>query len=634
MPLRGNAVAINSRYSMEDDKRMHGIEQQENAESVIPERESKTREADDELLSAIRAEELKRLHMEASLPSGFKFDADGWLVFQKELEGETPASTIRICSRLEVIARTRDQAGENHGRLLRFFDPDGLEHRWAMPMEKLARDGAEYRQELLSKGLLIDAGKSARQLLTIYIQTSRPETTVRCVENTGWNKDRTAFVFQNQTVGHCGKEPLILQTSSSLTSTQCISGNLNDWKKYVAALCVGNSRLIFAVSAAFAPPLLLPLGIENGGIHFRGGSSSGKTTCLRASASVWGGTDYVQQWRATANGLEGTAAAHNDCLLCVDEMGQMDPSEIGKIAYMLANGTGKTRADKLGDSRKRKQWRLLFLSSGEISLSDHMQEVKQRVRAGQEIRVLDIPADGQKYGCFQYLHNTESGKVFAERINEVCQSYYGTAGLEFVSCLLPVQEKVIRESRLLMAELSRKYVPVTASGQVQRAFNRFALVAIAGELATNFGITGWPEGASIEAAMQCFNDWLRARGDMGPQEERAIISQVRHFFEQHGESRLSPWQEHDQEKHGKTLMRVGFRKLCEEGEEFFIFPESFKREICSGFDSELVAQVCLKHKFLMADPKGGATRSERLPGVGKSKRVYRFTSKVLSGDEQ
>ncbi len=587
---------------------------------------------DNESLSVARAEDLDRLYGDTNLPDGFIFDKEGWLTYLKDTDSENSPTVIRICSKLEVVARTRDQVGENHGRLLRFFDLDNLEHSWAMPMQLLATDGAVYRQELLSKGLLIDPGKSARQLLTIYIQTSRPNKTVRCVDQTGWNKELKAFVFQNETIGNCGDEPLILQTATGLVPTQSVSGSILAWKQ-IPAQCVGNSRLIFALSAAFAPPLLLPLGLENGGVHFRGGSSSGKTTCLRAAASVWGGSDYLQQWRATANGLEGTAAAHNDSLLVLDEMGQMDGCEIGKVAYMLANGTGKTRSDKLGDSRKRKNWRLLFLSSGEISLSDHMLEAKQKVRAGQEVRVLDIPADGQEYGCFQNLHGAENGQNFAEQIGYLCQSFYGSAGIEFIRCLLEDQKKIISFSNNLMAELSKKFVPASASGQVYRAFNRFSLIAIAGELATNFGITGWNEGVAIEAAMHCFNDWLRARGDIGSQEEREIISHAHHFFEQHGESRFTPWVVDDQEKYSKTFMRVGFRRSCEEGEEFYVFPESFKREICKGFDPELFARVCLKNKLLMADSKGGATRSERLPGAKKSTRVYRFTSKVLTDEK-
>lgn len=591
---------------------------------------------DEEALSAARANELNKLFTENSLPRGFYFNDDDWLVFEKETNDETPSIPVKICSRLEVVARTRDQLGENHGRLLQFFDPDGIQHQWLMPMALLAGDGTSYREELLSKGLRIDSAKSARQMLTTYIQTSSPKTTVRCVEHTGWNKDCTAFVLQGETLGNAGNEPLILQTTASLSTTLAVAGSLEEWQQ-LSALCVGNSRLLFAVSAAFAPPLLFLLGEENGGVHFRGGSTSGKTTCLRAAASVWGGRDYVQQWRATANGLEGTAAAHNDCLLCLDEMGQIDSSEVGKVAYMLANGVGKTRANKLGDSRKQKQWRLLFLSSGEIALADHMAEAKQRTRAGQEVRVLDIPADNQTYGCFQYLHGYEQGNIFAEHIGNLCKSYHGTAGIAFVNCLLSVRERIIKDSRILMAELSKKYVPITASGQVNRAFNRFALIAVAGELATSFGITGWPEGAAVEAVICCFNDWLRVRGDMGPQEEQAILSQVRYFFEQHGESRFTPWDRDDNETCGKTQMRVGFRKpLKDGGEEFFVFKESFKREISSGFDPELVVQVCLKYGLLAPDTKGGATRPERLPGpeFEKSTRVYRFTSKVLLGREE
>ena len=260
---------------------------------------------------------------------------------------------------------------------------------------------------------------------------------------------------------------------------------------------------------------------------------------------------------------------------------------------MLANGVGKGRADKMGDPRKRKHWRLLFLSSGEISLADYMAEAKQRARAGQEVRVLDIPADGQTYGCFQNLHGFEKAKVFAEHIGELCKSYHGTAGAAFVKCLLPAREKVTKESRLVMGELSKKYVPATASGQVYRVFNRFALIAVAGELAITFGITHWPKGAAIEASMCCFNEWLRARGNTGPLEEKVILAQVRHFFEQHGDSRFTPWYDEDHERHGKTQMRAGFRKPCEDGEEFFVFRESFKRDIASGFDPDFVAQVCV-----------------------------------------
>ena len=45
----------------------------------------------------------------------------------------------------------------------------------------------------------------------------------------------------------------------------------------------------------------------------------------------------MQTWRATANGLEAAAELHNHGLLCLDELGQVDPKEAGETAYLLAD---------------------------------------------------------------------------------------------------------------------------------------------------------------------------------------------------------------------------------------------------------------------------------------------------------
>jgi putative DNA primase/helicase len=114
---------------------------------------------------------------------------------------------------------------------------------------------------------------------------------------------------------------------------------------------------------------------------------------LKLAASVYGGTSYLQRWRSTDNALEATAAQHSDCLLILDELAQIDPKTAGECAYMLANEQGKARATRTGTPRARQAWRLLFLSAGELGLSDHMAEGMKRTRTGQEVRMADIPAD-------------------------------------------------------------------------------------------------------------------------------------------------------------------------------------------------------------------------------------------------
>ncbi|MDN3508646.1 MAG: hypothetical protein P0S93_01225 [Candidatus Neptunochlamydia sp.] len=65
---------------------------------------------------------------------------------------------------------------------------------------------------------------------------------------------------------------------------------------------------------------------------------------------------------------------------------------------------------------KNTTWHLLFLSSGEISLADHMKEEEKKVRTGQEVRIIDIPSDTNEHGAFEYLHGIESRATFSRYI--------------------------------------------------------------------------------------------------------------------------------------------------------------------------------------------------------------------------
>src|SRR6267142_4755852 len=202
--------------------------------------------------------------------------------------------------------------------------------------------------------------------------------------------------------------------------------------------CASHSRLVLALSSAFAAALIEPCNAESGGIHLRGPSSTGKSTALIVAGSVWGGGepgDYVRSWRATSNGLEGVALAHCDALLCLDELSQVPARDAGEVAYMLGNGSGKSRSSREGLARPAAQWRLLFLSSGEVSLADKIAEEgrSRRATAGQAVRLIDLPADaGAGLGLFEHLNGSESAERFARQIKQASTAHYGTAARAFI----------------------------------------------------------------------------------------------------------------------------------------------------------------------------------------------------------
>jgi len=529
-----------------------------------------------------------------------------------------------ICSNLFIPAYTRDERGENWGRLLEFRDRDGAEHRWAMPMLLLKGSGEELRGELLRLGVEISTNQKARRLLGDYLQQWKPEHRARCVSRTGWFDD--VFVLPESTIGE-KDEKIIFQTEYLHGFTYRKRGELVDWRENVSRYCIGNTRLVFAVSAAFASMLIEPAGDESGGFHFRGGSSSGKTTALRVAASIYGAPDYMQRWRATDNGLEALAEQHNDTLLILDELAQIDARVAGETAYMLANGTGKARAGRSGNSREVKQWRLLFLSAGEIGLAEHMSQIGKKAKAGQEIRMADIPADaGDGLGVFEEIHGFENGAVFSRKLIEASSKCYGVASIEFIEQAikkkhdLPVTIRKVRDS-FIKDVLNDK----SASGQAERVAARFGLVAVAGELATAWGITGWKAGEAEKAARTCFDAWVVGRGGTGKTEATSLLEQVRHFFELNGEARFTSYKRAEDDHAPRTSNRAGFVKQDNGRFIYMVLPEVFKREICSGFDFKEAESVLFTNGWIRKGNCGrGHQRKEMLPGSNSRRRCYVF----------
>ncbi|POA49375.1 DNA/RNA helicase, superfamily II protein [Pseudomonas sp. MPR-ANC1] len=565
------------------------------------------------------------------MPGGFRLTSEG--VFYAGDDGEARP----VCSPLEILARTRDDKGQNWGLLVEFDDPDGAKKRWNIPARTMTGDfGKDVLGPLVDMGLRLAgsrSGRNARNDLQSYLGGFDSAQRARLVTRLGWHD--SAFLLPEQQVGAHSEHLHFYEAGSQLPPIS-EAGTLEQWQEQIGALCVGNHRLAFVVGVAFAGPLLHMLGHESGGFHLYGDSSGGKTTHLQVAASIYGGPRLVRSWRSTDNALESIAAAHSDGLLVLDEIGMCDPRIIGETVYMLGNGTGKARANDRGQAgRQVQEWRLLFLSTGEKTLAQHMAEANKELKAGMEVRMLAVPADASKgLGMFDVLNGFEDAAALSDALKARVAKYYGTPLTAFLTALCEPGKRhgwavILRRT---LEGFIAKSLPASASGQAHRAAARFGLAAAAGELATAMGITGWPDGTATTAARVCLNAWMNERGGAGNFEGDAILARLRQVIERFGESRFTRWESAAAkiDEHGpRTIDRLGFRKTLEHGmgdslhttNTYYVLPELWRSEIFRGMNINAVNKELLQRGVLEPGKDGKASSLIRLPGLG-TQRCY------------
>lgn len=543
-----------------------------------------------------------------------------WHFGVKPSKGEgAPSLTQKwVCSPLHIDALTTDKAVGNFGRLLRFKTTLGTWKVWAMPMASLRGDCTDLRGELLAMGVEIDVFN--RNLLGAYLQEQAPKRRVQCALQTGWaSADYKAFVLPDGTIGPQANN-VIYQAESRAAEEYTTGGTLAGWQAGIGAMAVGNPLLVLALAAAFAGPVLARCGAESGGIHLIGDSSTGKTTAIEAACSVWGGPGFKRSWRTTSNGLEGAATLFNDSLLALDEISECDPKAVGETVYMIGNGRGKQRAGRTGAARAVASWRSSVLSTGERSITTTMAEGGHRIKAGQTVRLLDVPA-ARTFGAWDNLHQFVTGTAFSDALKREAATHYGHAGRAFL-------EKLTRdhETSFSAALDAIKAMPgLQGEGsQAARAAARFAVLALAGELATTYGVTGWPAGAAIDAAIVGFAAWQSLRGpDKGNSERSQVAERINSFLERHGDSRFTDADSLDEARALLVRDRAGWWRDSS-SVRVYLFTADGLREALKGFDFTRALDT-MQEVGLIGAPGADGKRAKFHRIHGRGMKLYVIT---------
>ena len=626
-----------------------------------------------------------------NLPKDFRFDDRRnvlFMVMEKNKEtGEMEEKWKFLCSYLVVTHFMRDGKSDEWARILKILDQDGVQKEFRMPMSLLAGDGNALKEKLLSLGVLLNF--AATNTLKNYIAQSKPKERARAFDKTGW--DGNCYILSEHKIyspddkNSQKKERLILNIEG-YTPTFEQKGTLEEWQQTIGKYAIGNSRLQFSIIAALAAPLLKFFDEDNFGIHYFGSSSIGKSITLQVANSIWG--KKVHTWRTTDNAAESLARSSNDGLLILDELSQVGADAADALAYMLGNGSGKARANKKGEARPISEFRLIFLSSGEIGLESKISESKgkKQIKAGQTVRFIEIPADaGKGMGVFENIHGFDNPGKFADSLKEYSLKYRGNLIDAWLDFITDNQETAVSQIKELRKRWIQNHPLEKKEGQVERVRLKIALLAAVGEYAVTNRFLPWEEGDASRVCGQILEAWLGQRGGLDSHEVLEVESRLLRFMEAHGSSRFEHveskiekefWQEVSSRKNDNTYAsqdrvptlknmtthnRVGFRmwesiSLSKQERDIFVkeevesnselslsrgvvwqhyfLPEALEKEILQGGDKKLLLSSLAEKGLLVTflekttDGKDKVRYSQniRVPGYGQ-KRLYQINNK-------
>lgn len=552
-----------------------------------------------------------------------------------------------LCAPIEVMGLARDGAGESWGLWLRWIDADQRVHTWAMPNKLIMARFGDLETEMVDQGLRVDPNGQQRAYLRHALGGVQSGARVTLAHAPGWTSfgdgTRAYTLINGESFGSAAEQVVLRSPPEGAATKMTQAGTLDGWKTQVAGLADGNPVAMFCTCAAFTGPLLKPMGESSGGFHIHGKSKNGKTLAQRLGVSALGvphAGGLLRSWRTTANALESAAEESNDGLLTLDEIHQANANEVVGVVYQLANEAGKSRLNQNASAKRRRTWRTVVVSSGELDVATMAAKAGQTLPAGADIRLPSIPVDGP--AMWPNLHGYESATELMAALQKALLTQYGTAFRPFLAKLTDLL-KTDRSSLELWLQESQSRIsatlPAGADDQVKEVARRFALIALAGELAIDWGILPWAPQAADEAAAAMLKRWIERRGGAGSTEESQHVKLVRSYLSEFGVSRfvavdydakINKWVERNPDR--PINSRMGWRRagVGDAGDEYLISRDGWE-EICSsgGADPVAVAKTLKRMELLRAGDEKNLAKKVRVPNVGYT-RCYVVLNKIFA----
>jgi hypothetical protein len=244
----------------------------------------------------------------------------------------------------------------------------------------------------------------------------------------------------------------------------------------------------------------------------------------------------------------------------------------------------------------------------------------KRLKAGQTVRFIEIPADaGKGYGVFENLHGFETSQQFANALKDLCTQHKGTLIDSWIHFITQNKEEIVLQIKTRMKSWIHENELNKVDGQVDRVRRKISFLAAVGEVAIHHGFLPFAVGDASTVCIKMLNIWIGQRGGVDSHEVMAVVDRLIRFMETHGSSRFEHieskiekemWQEVSQRRNDntygvqervKTLKntvthnRVGFRvwaSISEEGKENFL-------KAASNGDDQSIEGIIWQYYFFL-----------------------------------
>ena len=516
-----------------------------------------------------------------------------------------------------------DEFGQSY-RVIRFFNQDYKPKVVCFPSKWFTKTkDANIWGELLAQGMIMMSGKE--KYVSRYLDLMAHHSKVRswAASKLGWfeipgQEESPVFVLPDRVIGSTEDEREIFfqQQQEVVSKTISARGTLADWKTAIADKAKDNYLIMFAIAAGLAGGMTKLSGTASGGFHFWGLSRSGKTALMQCAASVWGnGSDpqvyssktSIRKWNATANGLEATAQLHNDIVLCLDEIGELEPLELGKLIYTLTGGTPKGRSVEMGGLRNQAYWHIMLLSSGEQSTEQILKSVGQSKRGGQLHRLPDIRVDALENGIVQ---TDDDPSELVDHFKDSCGKYYGTAGPVFISWLLKeMKERGYKEFKKEILDNVKTMKTLLVSGidplpnEIEAVLKRMSAIAVAAMYASEAGVLDWTPGAINDCMVFVRDLWLSDMEDEVSELDRALSELRSNII-----ANMANFEDLNDEKAKQPVKLMGFKNY----DYIMILPRSMD-EFCTYSKRQILNELQAR-KYLTV---GEFDKSKNKPRVAR-----------------